>query len=78
LDDDLGIRKLEIQINEIRNKNVDLVFSDSYVFSTQHQADSNKRMHTINRFLMKHYGCFFSRNRIPNLTVLAKKEKLLL
>jgi hypothetical protein len=43
--------KLEIQINEIEKKNVDLVFSDSYVFSTNADSNSNKRMHTINRLL---------------------------
>jgi glycosyltransferase involved in cell wall biosynthesis len=78
--DDLWVsEKLEIQINEIRNKNVDLVFSDSYVFSTQHQADSNKRMHTINRLLQgdEALRLFLVGNRIPNLTVLAKKEKII-
>jgi hypothetical protein len=40
--------KLEMQLTEIEEKNVDL-FGFLY-FSTQ-QADSNKRMHTINRLL---------------------------
>ena len=78
--DDLWIpQKLEIQLLEIKEKNVDLVFSDSYIFSAQHQVHSNKRMHTINRFLQgdEAIQLFLVGNRIPNLTVLAKKEKII-
>jgi glycosyltransferase involved in cell wall biosynthesis len=67
--DDLWIpQKLEIQLIEIEEKNVDLVFSDSYIFSTQQQADSNKRMHTINRLLQgdEALRLFLIGNRIPN------------
>jgi glycosyltransferase involved in cell wall biosynthesis len=78
--DDLWIpQKLEIQLLEIEEKNVDLVFSDSYIYSTQQQADSNKRMHTINGLLQGNEALrlFLVGNRIPNLTVLAKKEKII-
>lgn len=78
--DDFWIpQKIEIQLIEIEEKNVDLVFSDSYIFSTQQQADSNKRMHTINNLLQgdEALRLFLIGNRIPNLTVLAKKEKII-
>jgi glycosyltransferase involved in cell wall biosynthesis len=78
--DDFWIpQKLEMQLIEIEEKNVDLVFSDSYIFSTQQKIDSNKRMHTINRLLQgdEALRLFLIGNRIPNLTVLAKKEKII-
>ena len=78
--DDLWIsQKLEIQISEIEEKNVDLVFSDSYIFSNQNQTDLNKRMYTLNCILKgdEAIRLFLVGNRIPNLTVLAKKEKII-
>ena len=78
--DDLWIpKKLEMQLLEIVEKNVDLVFSDSYIFSTQQHADSNNRMNTINSFLQgdEALKLLLVGNRIPHLTVLAKKEKII-
>jgi teichuronic acid biosynthesis glycosyltransferase TuaG len=77
--DDIWIpTKLQIQINELQIKNVDLVFSDSYVFYDNNILDMSRKMHTPNMILKGDDALklFLVGNRIPNLTVLAKKEKI--
>jgi glycosyltransferase involved in cell wall biosynthesis len=77
--DDFWIpEKLEIQLQEIKEKNVDLVFSDSYVFSDSNVSDKSKRMNTLNATLkgLEALKMFLQGNRIPMLTVLVKKEKI--
>lgn len=77
--DDLWLpEKLEIQLQEIKEKNVDLVFSDSYVFSDSNVYDKTKTMNTLNVTLkgLEAFKMFLQGNRIPLLTVLVKKEKI--
>lgn len=70
--------KLEIQLQEIKEKNVDLVFSDSYIFSDSNVSDRSRKMNTLNATLKgdEALKLFLVGNRIPTLTVLAKKEKI--
>lgn len=70
--------KLEIQIKEIQENNVDLVFSDSYRFVNQEVCDVSKRMNVKTAFFSgkKALQLFLEANRIPILTVLVKKEKV--
>lgn len=75
--DDLWLpEKLEIQIKEIQENNVDLVFSDSYRFQNQEVNDVSKRMNVKSDFYSgtKALQLFLEANRIPILTVLVKKE----
>jgi glycosyltransferase involved in cell wall biosynthesis len=77
--DDLWMpEKLEIQLQEIKEKNVDLVFSDSYIFSDSNVSDKTRKMNTLHRSLkdVEALKLFLEGNRIPILTVLAKKEKI--
>ena len=77
--DDIWLRdKLEIQLDEIINKDVDLVFSDSYTFSDKNTSYTGKKMRTIHGVLKGKDAImlFLQGNRIPILTVLAKKEKI--
>jgi glycosyltransferase involved in cell wall biosynthesis len=79
--DDIWVpEKLQVQINEILIKNVDLVFSDSYVFHDSNFLDKSKRMNTPNMILKGDdaLNLFLAGNRIPILTVLAKKEKVVM
>jgi teichuronic acid biosynthesis glycosyltransferase TuaG len=71
--------KLEIQIKEIQKYKVDLVFSDSYVFNNNEIFDVSQKMNV-------HSGVFYDKsslelflkgNRIPILTVLVKKDKVI-
>ena len=76
--DDIWLpEKLEIQIREIKKKNVDLVFSNSYVFKDNKLNDILESMNIPgNVFYDRHsIGMFLEVNRIPILTVLAKKQK---
>lgn len=78
--DDLWMsEKLEIQLEEINKKNVDLVFSDSYIFDGT-ISNSCKKMNTPNLFFKGQEGLklFLEGNRIPILTVFVKKEKIVL
>lgn len=72
--------KLEIQLEEIVAQNVDLVFSDSYIFDNENIFDRTKRMHTANHIFKGEDGLklFLTGNKIPILTVLTKKEKIAL
>jgi len=77
--DDLWMpEKLEIQVKEIQENNVDLVFSDSYRFVNQEVCDVSKRMNVKTTFFSgkKALQLFLEANRIPILTVLVKKEKV--
>lgn len=80
--DDLWLpEKLEIQLQEIKEKNVDLVFSDSYIFNNNDDVfDRSRKMNTLNQIFRGEEALklFLIGNRIPTLTVLAKKEKILL
>jgi glycosyltransferase involved in cell wall biosynthesis len=70
--------KLEIQLREIEERNVDLVFSDSYIFNDNNVSNRNEKMNTINATLegIEALRLFLEGNRIPTLTVLVKKEKI--
>jgi teichuronic acid biosynthesis glycosyltransferase TuaG len=79
--DDLWIpEKLEIQLQQIKEKNVDLVFSDSYIFHNENSVDRSSRMNVSNVTLKGNVALemFLQANRIPILTVLAEKDKVLL
>jgi teichuronic acid biosynthesis glycosyltransferase TuaG len=77
--DDLWMsEKLEIQLQEIKERNVDLVFSDTYVFYDNNLSVKSRRYHIPN-FIFKGNEALeilFQSNSIPILTVLAKKEKI--
>lgn len=70
--------KLEIQLEEMKLKNVDLVFSDSYVFNDNNVLDRSRKMNTLNQIFEgeEALSLFLEGNRIPTLTVLVKKEKI--
>ena len=72
--------KLEIQLEEIKLKNVDLVFSDSYVFNDNNVSDRSRKMNILNQIFKGEEALklFLIGNKIPILTVLAKKEKIIL
>ncbi len=79
--DDLWLsEKLEIQIKEIKDNNVDLVFSDSYIFNNDNVFDRSRKMNTLHQIFKSEEALklFLVVNRIPILTVLAKKDKILL
>ncbi|MEL1252651.1 glycosyltransferase family 2 protein [Flavobacterium sp. DGU38] len=78
--DDLWLsEKLEFQIKEIQEKKVDLVFSDSYVFNNNEIVDTSKRMNVPDEVFYSENDIklFLEGNRIPILTVLVKKEKVI-
>lgn len=70
--------KLEIQLREIEERNVDLVFSDSYIFNDNNVSNRKEKMNTLNATLegIEALRLFLEGNRIPTLTVLVKKEKI--
>lgn len=77
--DDLWLpEKLEIQIEEIQKNNVDLVFSNSYIFNDDNDADVSKTMNVKKAMFIgeKAFQLFLEGNRIPILTVLTKKENV--
>lgn len=77
--DDFWIpEKLEIQIKEINLQDVDLVFSDSYIFNDDNVSDRSRKMNTLNQIFKGEQALklFLDGNRIPTLTVLAKKESI--
>lgn len=78
--DDLWMpQKLEIQIKEIQEKNVDLVFSDSYFFYNNEINDTSKKMDIgVGIFYTQDsVKLFLEGNRIPILTVFVKKDIVL-
>lgn len=78
--DDLWMpEKLNIQIKAIQEKNVDLVFADSYVFNDNETSDISKKMNIpTSVFYDKNaLNLFLEWNRIPILTVLVKKDKVI-
>lgn len=78
--DDLWLpEKLEIQLQEIIEKNVDLLFSDCYVFDNYEIDNDSQKMNipTTVFYDKSSLHLFLERNRIPILTVLVKKEKVL-
>jgi teichuronic acid biosynthesis glycosyltransferase TuaG len=79
--DDLWMpEKLEIQLQQIEEKNVDLVFSDSYKFYDDDSSDKSRKMNVSDITLKGNEALklFLQANRIPILTVLVKKEKIIL
>ena len=77
-DDTWMPEKLEIQIREIKEKNVDLVFSNSYVFKDNKLNAVLESMNIPGDIFYDSHsiGMFLEVNRIPILTVLAKKQKI--
>lgn len=78
--DDLWLPgKLEQQIAEIKSGAYDLVFSDSYFFYDSQSLNLTERMHTLTGVFQGRDAVelFLAINRIPILTVLAKKSKIL-
>lgn len=77
--DDLWLPgKLEIQLQEIKEKNVDLVFSNSFIFNDNNVLDRSRNMSVLNQVLKGEEALklFLIGNRIPTLTVLVKKESI--
>ncbi|NNE32935.1 MAG: glycosyltransferase family 2 protein [Winogradskyella sp.] len=75
--DDLWLpNKLEIQLSEIKNRQVDLVFSNSYIFYNNEVLENCDTMQTISGIIegLEAFKLFLICNRIPILTVLVKKE----
>lgn len=78
--DDLWMpEKLETQLEEIVRYNADLVFSDSYIFFDDNSINIKSSMNTSNDIFVGKEALddFLFRNKIPTLTVLARKEKIL-
>lgn len=78
--DDLWLsEKLEIQITEIKKNRVDLVFADSYIFYDDGIIDPSQKMNIPNTVFYdkKSIRLFLEANRIPILTVLVKREKII-
>ncbi|MHB1105095.1 MAG: glycosyltransferase family 2 protein [Lutibacter sp.] len=78
--DDIWLsEKLEIQIKEIQNKNVDLVFADSYIFKNDDILDISQKINIIPTVFYdkSSLNFFLKENRIPILTVLVKREKII-
>jgi teichuronic acid biosynthesis glycosyltransferase TuaG len=71
--------KLEIQIREIQKKNVDLVFADSYLFFNDEIEDVSQKMNIQGNifFDKSSLKLFLEGNKIPILTVLVKKERIM-
>lgn len=77
--DDLWLpEKLAVQIVEIQAKNTDLVFADSYFFNDNEFMDTSRKMDVLpSVFYDKNaLQSFLEINKIPILTVLVKKEKI--
>lgn len=78
--DDLWMpEKLECQLEEIYIQKADLVFSDSFVFYEDDVENKKLKMNTLHGIFSGKTGLleFLKKNRIPNLTVLSKKAKIL-
>ena len=77
--DDLWIsEKLQISVNEITSRNYDLLFTDCYYFEDGDQIITSELKSagvTSNTYKGKEaIITFLERNRIPNLTVLVKRD----
>ncbi|CAM2919106.1 MAG: glycosyltransferase [Paludibacter sp.] len=78
--DDLWLpEKLFVQILEIEKHDVDLVFSDSYIFNDSEVENLSQIMGIPDAVFYdkKSIQMFLEYNRIPILTVLVKKEKII-
>ncbi|AOC95311.1 glycosyltransferase family 2 protein [Flavobacterium sp. SH_e] len=78
--DDIWLpEKLDVQILEIQKRNADLVFADSYFFNDNEVSDISKKMNipTSVFYDKTSLKLFLKENRIPILTVLVKKEKVI-
>lgn len=78
--DDLWLsEKLEIQIKEIQKKNVDLVFANSYIFNNDEIFDTSQKTNILptDFYDKSSLKLFLEVNRIPILTVLVKRDKVL-
>lgn len=76
--DDIWLpQKLNIQIKELEEKNVDLVFSNAFTF-TRHISDSTSEIFAGKNFFKGDEAVkkFLELNKIPILTVLMKTETL--
>lgn len=77
--DDLWIEtKIEAQIGVITEANVDVVFSDSYVFSEENAADETKTLKSSEGLFSgpDFFDSLVQKNQIPVLTVLLKRTAL--
>lgn len=76
-DDIWDAEKLAIQTKEILHYNVDLVFSDVYVFKDTDKSNKTKTMNTFRGFVKgaNALDLFVEGNKIPILSVLVKRAK---
>lgn len=78
--DDIWLEnKLEVNIAEFRKGDYDVVFSDSYIFENDRDLENLKSQKTFSISHLEYHGregleSFLFFNRIPNLTVMFKKE----
>lgn len=78
--DDLWVNnKLAIQLEQIKFKNVDLVFSNAFVINNSEKIDLKKIIHCYQGLLDFNEGFdrMIERNGIPILTVLVKKSTVI-
>jgi glycosyltransferase involved in cell wall biosynthesis len=78
--DDLWLpEKLSVQIVQIQKHDVDLVFSDSYVFNDNALNNLSQKMNVLDAILYDKNSMqlFLEINKVPILTVLVKREKVL-
>jgi glycosyltransferase involved in cell wall biosynthesis len=78
--DDLWLpEKLSVQIVQIQKHDVDLVFSDSYVFNDNALNNLSQKMNVLDAILYNKNSMqlFLEINKVPILTVLVKREKVL-
>jgi teichuronic acid biosynthesis glycosyltransferase TuaG len=78
--DDLWMpEKLEIQVLTIQEKNVDLIFANSYIFNDHEVNDISKKTNISAPvfYTISDLTFFLEANRIPILTVLVKREKVI-
>ncbi|MDG2433717.1 glycosyltransferase family 2 protein [Flavobacterium sp.] len=78
--DDLWLpEKLSVQILEIQKHNVDLVFSNTYVFNDYESENLSQKMNVPTDIFydINSVPLFLEDNRIPILTVLVKKTKVI-
>lgn len=78
--DDLWLpEKLSVQIEQIYKHDVDLVFSDSYIFNDNALNNLSQKMNVLDAILYDKNSIqlFLEINKVPILTVLVKREKVL-
>ena len=78
-DDIWMCNKLEVQLSQIISKNVDLIFCAAYVMDSESVVDKNNILIGHHGFLSYDNGLnkMIERNRVPILTVLVKKDKVI-